>query len=70
MDASAVAHQRTTQLRFISETLLPRILASNAELSSSNVVESRAALQDQLDGYMSAIYNLNITTQETAGDNR
>lgn len=65
MDNAAVAVQRATQLQFIKQTLLPRILATDAELSSSKLIESEAALQDQLDGFMSAIYNLNITTSTT-----
>lgn len=63
MDNAAVEAQRAIQHKFIEHTLVPRILAANADLAGVQLVDSQVALQVQLDGYMSAIYNLKLTTQ-------
>lgn len=61
MDDTAVAAQRAQQLEFIEKTLIARIVKRMG--TGTELVSAKASLQSQLDGYMSAIYNLSLTTR-------
>lgn len=66
MDDAAVAAQRAAQLHFIEHTLVDRIVATDPQFVGCTVTGVQVALQEQLDGFMSAIYNLTLTTTTKA----
>lgn len=48
------------KLKFIQEVLPRLILESNEDLKGQSIVNCQASANTQLDGFMSAIYSVNI----------